>query len=88
MRSRYTAYTMRDERYLLDTWHSSTRPEHIELDRAIKWIRLKIVNSERDHVKFITTYKLDGRAYKSHNHSRFVYENQRWFYLDEIVESN
>jgi len=88
MRSRYTAYTIGNERYLLDTWHSSTRPEHIELDRAIKWIRLKIVNSERDQVKFITTYKLDGKAYKSHNHSRFVYENQRWFYLDEIGESN
>ena len=33
MRSRYTAYTLRDEPYLLATWHSSTRPAALHLVR-------------------------------------------------------
>ena len=29
MRSRYTAYTLGNEDYLLSTWHPSTRPESV-----------------------------------------------------------
>lgn len=33
MRSRYTAYTLCDQPYLLATWHSSTRPAALQLAR-------------------------------------------------------
>ena len=54
MRSRYTAYTLRDEPYLLATWHSSTRPAALHLardnatrdsstrDSSNKWIGLEV----------------------------------------------
>jgi SEC-C motif domain protein len=84
MRSRYTAYSMQNESYLLETWHSNTRPGHVEMDPSIQWIRLEIINSSYDHVEFIATYKVQGKAHKLHENSRFVYENQKWFYLDAL----
>lgn len=85
MRSRYTAYALHIERYLLDSWHRSTRPESIEMDAAIRWLRLKILDSGDDHVEFIATHRIAGKAYKMHEISRFVFEDGRWFYLDGTV---
>jgi len=84
MRSRYTAYCLQNEAYLLETWHASTRPDSIELDASIQWIRLKILNSGTDRVEFVATYRIQGKAHKLHENSRFVYENQKWFYLDAV----
>ena len=82
MRSRYTAYVTNNERYLLDSWHSSTRPESIEMDTAIRWLRLKILNSEKYHVEFIATHRIRGKAYKLRENSRFVFEGGRWLYVE------
>ena len=82
MRSRYTAYIQLNDAYLLETWHNSTRPGTIEMDPSIQWTRLEIINSGYDHVEFIAIYKRQGKAHRLHENSQFVYENQRWFYLD------
>ena len=87
MRSRYTAYAMQIEQYLLDSWHASTRPESTGLDPAAKWIRLNILNSNKDHVEFIATYRLQGKAYKLHEISSFVFEDGKWFYLEGVINS-
>jgi SEC-C motif-containing protein len=84
MRSRYTAYYQNNREYLLKTWHPSTRPESLDIDPAIQWIRLKIISSNNDQVEFSATYKIQGKAHKLHENSRFVYENQKWFYLDAL----
>ena len=91
MRSRYTAYSLGNEDYLLQTWHSSTRPESLNLtrDTHIKWVRLKVEHteqgSEQDNegiVVFTALYKNNGKAEKLHETSRFVRENGKWVYLD------
>jgi SEC-C motif-containing protein len=82
MRSRYTAYSQLNDAYLLKTWHSSTRPDSLDLDASMQWLGLEILNSGYDWVEFIATYKIQGKAHRLHENSRFVYENQRWFYLD------
>jgi SEC-C motif-containing protein len=91
MRSRYTAYTLEDETYLLETWHSTTRPQTLNLSsqNPIKWVDLRILkhsvdpdNSSRASVEFVVRYKSNGRAQKMHELSAFVNENGRWFYLD------
>ena len=87
MRSRYTAYAMQNEQYLLDSWHASTKPESTGLDPAAKWIRLNILNSNKDHVEFIATYRLQGKAYKLHEISSFVFEDGKWFYLEGVINS-
>jgi SEC-C motif-containing protein len=89
MRSRYTAYTLLREDYLLATWHTSTRPTSLDLaaDAATKWIGLEVKRHEQqdtDHatVEFIARYKVNGRAHRLHEVSRFVREDGRWFYVD------
>ena len=91
MRSRYTAYTRLDARYLLTTWHASTRPPELVLDAEAnpQWLGLKIVNctdGQAEHnsgtVEFIARYKINGRAQRLHEVSRFSRENGRWYYLD------
>lgn len=92
MRSRYTAYTLLREDYLLATWHASTRPVQPGLadETTCKWLGLQIKRHEqRDDthavVEFVARYKISGRAHRMHEISRFVREDGRWFYVDGEV---
>ena len=100
MRSRYTAYTRRDEAYLRATWHSSTRPADaiVDGDEKLQWLGLEVKSAlrlrqrkaelpqqqdeNRDSVEFVARYKVNGRAHRLHEVSRFVRDDGRWFYLD------
>ena len=97
MRSRYVAYAMGAEDYLLRTWHSSTRPESLGLSAAgtVRWLGLKILDHEAGGpaddtgvVEFVARYKPAGRAERLHERSRFVREQGQWFYLDGAVEGS
>jgi SEC-C motif-containing protein len=90
MRSRYTAYTLRDEPYLLATWHPSTRPTEpvIEQNEKIQWLGLEVKSALRlrqrkanlpeqpdsDSVEFVARFRVGGRAHRLHEVSRFVRE--------------
>lgn len=89
MRSRYSAYVLGLEPYLLATWHATTRPQSLELDTSPKtrWLGLlikrhELIADDRALVEFVARYKIDGRAYRVHETSRFVREDGRWYYLD------
>lgn len=90
MRSRYTAYVLGDTAYLLATWHQSTRPAQLELaDQPANWIGLKVIATHAGQaaddagtVEFIARYKLNGKAQRLHERSRFVRDSGRWYYLD------
>lgn len=94
MRSRYTAYTLLREDYLLATWHSSTRPPSLGLaqeETSTKWLGLEIKRYEQQDaghasVEFVARYKVQGRAHRLHEVSRFVREDGRWFYVDGDVD--
>ncbi len=93
MRSRYTAYVLLHEEYLLATWHPSTRPASLELttDLQTKWVGLEVKRHEQqdaDHaiVEFVARYKVQGRAHRLHEVSRFVREAGRWFYVDGSID--
>ncbi len=86
MRSRYSAYVLRLEDYLLATWHLSTCPAMLDLaaDNA-KWLGLEVKNyteesADRATVEFVARYKIGGRAHRLHEISRFVREEGRWLY--------
>jgi SEC-C motif-containing protein len=88
MRSRYSAYVLKLEPYLLATWHPGTRPESLDLaaDNA-KWLELEVKKhspQDPNHatVEFVARYKIGGRAHRLHEISRFVRENGRWLYVD------
>jgi SEC-C motif domain protein len=89
MRSRYTAYTLQREDYLLATWHASTRPAQLGLaeEAPTKWLGLDVKRHEQqdaDHaiVEFVARYKVNSRAHRLHETSRFVREDGRWCYVN------
>ncbi len=88
MRSRYTAFIHNEEHYLLQSWHRNTRPKSLNLaaQKNIKWVCLTILKHESAEtsaiVEFIARYKVNGKAEKIHELSRFSKEDGRWFYLD------
>lgn len=88
MRSRYSAFVLKLEQYLLDTWHISTRPQSLDLTNDnTKWLGLNIVSTaqqDKSHatVEFIAKSKVNGRACNIHENSNFVFENGIWFYVD------
>ena len=46
MRSRYSAYTLGRDDYLLQTWHPAHRPESLNLDPEQSWLGLKVLRTE------------------------------------------
>lgn len=93
MRSRYSAYVLKLESYLLATWHPGTRPAALDLasDDA-KWLELEVKNHlpetpGRATVEFVARYKIGGRAHRLHEISRFVREDGRWYYVDGTFPS-
>ena len=90
MRSRYTAYTLGREDYLLATWYHDTRPASLELAREPhrKWLGLEVrrrnepLGPDNAVVEFVARYKVNGRAHRLHEISRFVREAGKWLYVD------
>jgi len=95
MRSRYTAYCLSAADYLLATWHPSTRPQSLDFDPAHRWLGLRIIACEKGlavdasgQVEFLARYKINGRAYRLQEISRFVRLIDDWVYLDGEVRAN
>ena len=87
MRSRYTAYVLKLEDYLLKTWHPDTRPAALDLaeETSTKWLglevkRFEVTGDDAAIVEFVARYKLNGKAEKLQEISRFV-KFEKWYYL-------
>ncbi|AQY01675.1 YchJ family metal-binding protein [Microbacterium foliorum] len=92
MRSRFTAFSIKDAAYLLKTWHPSTRPAEIDLDDDVVWRRLVIIDRagggpfDRDgEVEFEAFWQQGAERGSLRERSRFVREDRRWLYLDGQV---
>lgn len=94
MRSRYSAYVLGLEDYLRATWHPATCPVALGLDAVPRpqWLGLTVkaytpLDETHATVEFVACYKLNGRAFKLHETSRFERVDGRWLYVDgEIRE--
>jgi len=87
MRSRYSAFVQGDVPYLLATWHSSQRPAELKLETAGKWLGLEIkqhrvTGTDTAEVEFVARFRVGGKALRQHERSRFVREDERWFYVE------
>ncbi len=91
MRSRYSAFVLGLEDYLLDTWHPSTRPAAaLQIDPSTRWLGLELrrhraIDADHAEVEFVARSKHGGRASRLHETSRFVREAGRWFYVDGLI---
>lgn len=88
MRSRYTAFVLRDEAHLRASWYPGTRPERIEFGGA-RWTGLVIKDrvdgrawDQVGTVGFVAHYEEDGEARTLEEVSCFVQVDQRWYYLE------
>jgi SEC-C motif-containing protein len=97
MRSRYSAYALLQGRgaaprtlleYLMATWHPSTAPGELALG-PLQWTGLDVLHqdasSDAGVVEFVAHHKVNGRAGKLHELSRFVRERGAWLYVDGVV---
>lgn len=89
MRARYSAYTLLNETFLINSWHPETRPNSIAFEPQIKWTGLTIqnkedgqINDDSGEVEFIARCKINGKASRIHEISRFRRHNGHWLYLD------
>lgn len=96
MRSRYTAYTLGEEAYLLASWHPQTRPASLDLELAdLVWTGLEIVqcqageaSDQRGVVEFIAHYEKGGRQGQVHETSRFEKQAEAWLYVDGDLKTD
>lgn len=89
MRSRYSAFVLQDEPYLLRTHHPSTALGVLGLDPEMQWRRLDILSSCRGGpfetegtVEFKAYYRHGNERGILHENSRFVRDNGRWLYVE------
>ncbi|MCI1005432.1 YchJ family metal-binding protein [Herbaspirillum sp. C7C8] len=94
MRSRYSAFALRDEAYLRATWFPDTLPEEeLTSETDVKWIGLDIKKhqhasgSDEATVEFVARFKVGGKAHRLHEISNFVRKpdengQARWYYVD------
>lgn len=93
MRSRYSAFVMKDADYLIATWHPSCQPQHFrdDLEKGFaktQWQGLTVFATDEGRhpdegfVSFIARYHDDNRPGAIIECSRFLKENGRWYYID------
>lgn len=99
MRSRYSAYCIKDGGYIYNTYAKEKRADNSVSDiqqwaDETKWLSLQIKSSDLgndtyDFVEFIATYKANNEIWQLHEKSRFIIENEHWRYLDgDILAHN
>lgn len=91
MRSRFSAFAVLDEAYLLRTWHPDTRPTGVGFDPAQVWTALTILGTTggsllhtEGTVEFRADYEVGGVAGSQHENSRFARVDGHWVYLDAL----
>jgi SEC-C motif-containing protein len=94
MRSRYTAYCLKNIDYLFNTEHPTHRRPHSRqwitaTANATTWIGLTVLATEAGQteddtgvVEFVAVYQEGREAAQLHERSRFCKERGKWFYLD------
>ncbi len=100
MRSRYSAFYQNNADYLINTLHPSKRSEtdREDLEKNFsdcRWIKLEVRKTlkgkpgdEEGEVEFIAYLMQKDVLSQLHERSRFVYEDNQWFYLDgEIYDT-
>jgi len=96
MRSRYTAFTLKNWDYLVTTHHPSTRVGTLRQDLERyddnpQWFDLKILSisagqpkDKTGKIKFEASYFSNGETHILSEHSRFKRYKGEWKYLDAV----
>ena len=92
MRSRYSAFALDDQDYVLSSWHPKTRPAEVETDSHLRWVGLDLLESTgggmfdtEGVVEFRAHYRDHGKHGDMVERSRFVRLDGRWVYWGPIL---
>lgn len=95
MRSRFSAYTVENYQYILDTYATSERANlSVETlkDSAVDthWLSLKVIDhqskNQNAQVEFKAFYQVDKCFYLMHERSEFVLEANEWRYSTGAIQ--
>ncbi len=96
MRSRYTAFTMANGDYLMESHHSMTRKsarknELVLWAKSVKWLKLEIIKTvdggEEDSegiVEFKAHFREGKKRKVMHQTGKFLREFGHWVYFDVV----
>jgi SEC-C motif-containing protein len=84
MRSRYSAFVLLLPDYLQRSWHSSSRPDELDLRDSPVWKSLQVIQASEDgdkgKVHFRAIYFTHGRWGFLEEKSEFIREEGHWYY--------
>lgn len=94
MRSRFTAFVMKDAAYLLSTWDPANRPARLDLSRdRTEWLGLTVLSTQlggeaddEGRVEFAARFRLNGKVEVLRENSRFRRSAAGWLYIDGELE--
>lgn len=96
MRSRFSAYAVKNYAYVLATYAPEQR-RSLNLSTLRKstnntrWLKLDVLgSSERDAVgivEFIATYALDTDYFRIHELSSFIKQDAHWYYTTGVMQN-
>jgi len=93
MRSRFSAYCVKNTEHLAKTWAPSTRPATLKLTDDVNWCGLEIIRADpvnkasaRSNVHFKATYRQGNTWHFLEEISNFERIEDRWFYKDGTVK--
>ncbi len=91
MRSRYTAYVIKNVDYLARTTHPSARTDDLEKSirkwmKQVEWLKLHVIAAEDNHVEFIAEYITTTAPGRHHECSTFEKLDGEWYYVGEEIE--
>lgn len=90
MRSRYTAYTLVEIDYLIETTHPSMRKYYSRKSmeawaKACKWQKLEVKQAHDDKVEFYAYFIDENNQLQVHKeHSTFKKEGEKWYFVDGV----
>ncbi|MGW6916086.1 YchJ family protein [Kitasatospora sp. NPDC054939] len=91
MRSRFSAFAVRDAAYLLRSWHPDTRPASLDLDPALHWVRLEVLGATEGgpfHSEGTVAFRAHWREGREEGvlaeNSRFLRDGGAWVYHEAI----
>lgn len=93
MRSRYSAFAVRDEAYLLRTWSAANRPRRVRFDDELRWTGLEILGSTggsafhtEGTVEFCAHFLHDGQPDEQWENGAFLRVDGVWLYDRAVGE--
>lgn len=95
MRSRYSAFVLKNADYLVATWHPSCQADAFKSDieagfSTTRWLGLTVYeqlagrHEQEGYVSFVARFQENEKNGVIIERSRFLNENGRWFYIDGV----